>query len=120
MLSYLAHLILVTPMLKVLVVNDDFTPTEFVVSVLQDIFGHSKQVAEKTALLAHLNGKAVCGIYREYVEANSLVSSATALSRQRGYPLGFVVLPLPFWERVAGCVFKWVMKVTPGYDVFYY
>ena len=76
-------------MLKVLVVNDDLTPTQFVVSVLQDIFGHSKQVAEKTALLADLNGKAVCGICREYVEANSLVSSATAVSRQHGYPLGF-------------------------------
>jgi ATP-dependent Clp protease adapter protein ClpS len=107
-------------MLKVLVVNDDLTPTEFVVSVLQDTFGHSKQVAEKTALLAHLNGKAVCGICREYVEANNLASSATALSRQHGYPLGFVVLPLPFWERVGGYLFRLVMKVTPGYDVFYY
>jgi len=107
-------------MLKVLVVNDDLTPTQFVVSVLQDIFGHSKQVAEKTALLADLNGKAVCGICRECVEANSLVSSATALSRQHGYPLGFVVLPPPFWERVAGYLLKLVMKVTPGYDVFYY
>src|SRR5262252_8290938 len=106
-------------MLKVLVVNDDLTPTEFAVSVLQDIFGHSKQVAEKTALLAHLNGKAVCSICREYVEANSLVSSATS-SRQHGYPLGFVVLPLAFWELVAGYLFKLVMKVTPGYDVFYY
>jgi ATP-dependent Clp protease adapter protein ClpS len=107
-------------MLKVLVVNDDLTPTEFVVSVLQDTFGHSKQVAEKTALFAHLNGKAVCGICREYVEANSLASSATALSRQQGYPLAFVVLPLPFWERVAGNLFRWLMKVTTGYDVFYY
>jgi ATP-dependent Clp protease adapter protein ClpS len=107
-------------MLKVLVVKDDLTPTEFVVSVLQDIFGHSKQVAEKTALLAHLNGEAVCGICQEYVEANSLVSSATALSRQHGHPLGFAILPLPFWERVAGCLLRLVMKVTPGYDVFYY
>jgi len=107
-------------MLKVLVVNDDLTPTEFAVSVLQDIFGHSKQVAEKTALLAHLNGEAVCSICREYVEANRLVSSATALSRQHGYPLGFAVLPLPFWERVAGYLFRLVMKVTPSYEVFYY
>src|SRR5215470_19430011 len=98
-------------MLKVLVVNDDLTPTEFVVSVLQDIFGHSKQVAEKTALLAHLNGEAPCGICREHAEANNLVSSATALSRQRGYPLGFVVFPLPFWERVAGYLLRMVMKV---------
>ena len=89
-------------MLKVLVVNDDLTPTQFVVSVLQDIFGHSKQVAEKTALLADLNGKAACGICREYVEANSLVShctvsttrlsirfcspSSTILGRRRGIP----------------------------------
>jgi ATP-dependent Clp protease adapter protein ClpS len=101
-------------MLKVIVISDHLTPIEFVASLLQEIFGHSKEVAEKTALLAHLNGEAPCGICREHAEANNLVSSATALSRQTGYPLGFAILPLPFWERAVGYLLRMVMKVTPG------
>ena len=101
-------------MLKVLVISDHLTPIEFVASPLQEIFGHSKEVAEKTTLLAHLNGEAPWGICREHAEANNLVSNATALSRQHGYPLGFAILPLLFWERAAGYLFRMVMKVTPG------
>jgi ATP-dependent Clp protease adapter protein ClpS len=101
-------------MLKVIVIGDHLTPIEFVASLLQEIFGHSKEVAEKTALLAHLNGEAPCGIFREHAEANNLVSCATALSRQTGYPLGFAILPLPFWERAAGYLLRMVMKVTRG------
>jgi ATP-dependent Clp protease adapter protein ClpS len=49
-------------MIKVLVVNNQVTPMKFVVSVLEQIFGQSKEEAERTALLAQLSGDAVCGI----------------------------------------------------------
>jgi ATP-dependent Clp protease adaptor protein ClpS len=89
-------------MLKVLVVNDQMIPMEFVVSVLEEIFGQSKEEAEIIALHAHLNGDAICGIYRQHAEAQNSVRSATARSRQLGFPLGFSIRPFPFWERAAG------------------
>jgi ATP-dependent Clp protease adaptor protein ClpS len=100
-------------MLKVLVVNDDVTPIEFVVSVLQRTFGQSREEAERIAVHAHLNGDAVCGIYQRPTEAHGSVSMATQLSRQDGYPLCFLTRPIPFWERVAAYIFGMVMKITP-------
>jgi ATP-dependent Clp protease adaptor protein ClpS len=100
-------------MLKVLLVDDQTTPMEFVVSVLEEIFGQSKEEAERTALHAHLNGDAICGIYRQHAEAQNLVRSATARSRQHGFPLGFLIRPFPLWERAAGWLFRMVMRVVP-------
>ena len=76
-------------MLKVLVVNDQMTPMEFVVSIFEEIFGQSKEEAERTALHAHLNGDAICGIYRQHAEAQKLMRSATARSRQTRFPIRF-------------------------------
>jgi ATP-dependent Clp protease adapter protein ClpS len=104
-------------MLKVLVVNGQMTPMEFVVSVLEEIFGQSKEEAERTALHAHLSGNAICGIYRQHAEAQNLVRSATARSRLHGFPLGFLIRPLPFWERAAVWLFSMAMKVVPDYRV---
>jgi ATP-dependent Clp protease adaptor protein ClpS len=104
-------------MLKVLVVNDQMTPMEFVVSVLEEIFGQSKEEAERTALHAYLNGDAICGIYRQRAEAQNLVRSATARSQQHGFALGFLIRPFPLWERAAGWLFRMVMKVIPDYRV---
>ncbi len=104
-------------MLKVLVVNDQKTPMVFVVSVLGDIFGQSKDEAQRIALLADLNGDAVCGIYREHDEAQHLVQSATERSLQHGFPLGFLIRPFPLWERAAVWLFGMVMKVVPEYRV---
>jgi ATP-dependent Clp protease adaptor protein ClpS len=49
-------------MLKVLVLNDENSPMEFVASALQDIFGYSEDEARRIALHAHLNGEAACCI----------------------------------------------------------
>jgi ATP-dependent Clp protease adaptor protein ClpS len=104
-------------MLKVLVVNDQKTPMAFVVSVLEEIFGHSKDEAQMIALHADLNGDAICGIYRQHAEAQYLVRSATARSRLHGFPLDFLIRPFPFWERAAVWLFGMVMKVVPEYRV---
>jgi ATP-dependent Clp protease adaptor protein ClpS len=101
-------------MLNVFVVNDQVTPMEFVVSVLQEVFGHSEENGKRTALLAHLNGEAVCGVCRNRVEALALVSRAVALSRQRGYPLDFSLSPVPVWWRVGAWLFHMVMKLAPA------
>ena len=104
-------------MLKVLVVNDQKTPMSFVVSVLEEFFGQSKDQAQTIALLADLNGDAICGVYRQHAEAQRLVRSATARSRLHGFPLGFLIRPFPFWERVAWWLFGMVMKVVPDYRI---
>jgi ATP-dependent Clp protease adaptor protein ClpS len=100
-------------MIKVLVVNDQVTPMAFVVSVLQETFGQSKEEAERTALLAHLDGDAVCGIYHEHLEAQNLMTRAMELSRRHGYPLSFSAVPIFLRERVGACVFRMIMKVAP-------
>ena len=104
-------------MLKVLLVNDQKTPMAFVVSVLEEIFGHSEDEARTIALHADLSGDAICGIYRQHAEAQHLVRRATARSRLQGFPLGFLIRPLPFWERAAVWLFKMVMNVVPEYRV---
>ena len=103
-------------MLKVLVLNDEESPMEFVVSVLQDILGYSEDEARRIALNAHLNGEAACCICPSLVDAEAWISKATALSDQCGYPLEFSVVSIPFTERVGAWVFNAVMKVAPNID----
>jgi ATP-dependent Clp protease adapter protein ClpS len=104
-------------MLKVFVVNDEKTPMGFVVSVLEEIFGQPKDEAQRIAILADLNGDAVCGIYRQHAEAQQLVRSATVRSRQHGFPLSFLIRPFPFRERAAVWLFRMVMNVVPEHRV---
>jgi ATP-dependent Clp protease adaptor protein ClpS len=104
-------------MIKVLVVNDQKTSMAFVLSVLEEIFGQSKDEAQMIALHAELNGDAICGIYRQHAEAQHLVRKATARSRLHGFPLSFLIRPSPLWERTAVWVFGMVMKVVPTYHV---
>jgi hypothetical protein len=76
-----------------------------------------KDEAQRIALLADLNGDAVCGIYRQHAEAQHLVRRATARSRQHGFPLGFSIRHFPFWEQAAVWLFMMVMKVVPEYRI---
>lgn len=51
-------------MYKVLMLNDDFTPMDFVVEVLRRFFGMDQEKAVRVMLQVHTEGKAVCGLYR--------------------------------------------------------
>jgi ATP-dependent Clp protease adaptor protein ClpS len=51
------------PMYKVLLLNDDYTPMEFVVFVLESFFAMDRQKATQIMLAVHTEGKAVCGLY---------------------------------------------------------
>ena len=48
---------------QVVLLNDDFTPMEFVIEVLQHFFGKSREAATQIMLKIHLDGKGVCGVY---------------------------------------------------------
>lgn len=71
---------------KVLVLNDDFTPMDFVIVMLIEIFKHSDDKAIVLTKSIHEQGSAVAGIYTyEIAEQKSI--SATNLAREHGYPL---------------------------------
>ncbi len=60
------------PLFKVVMLNDDYTPMEFVVEVLQMFFGMDREKATQIMLAVHTVGKATCGIYpRDIAETKS-------------------------------------------------
>ena len=71
---------------KVVMLNDDQTPMEWVIDVLKVIFNHSQQTAEELTLQIHNEGSAVVGIY--YYEIAEMKSTETVnASRDKGFPL---------------------------------
>ncbi len=71
---------------QVLLLNDDFTPMEFVVHVLQEFFSKDRETATQIMLKVHLEGKAVCGTYSKDV-AQSKVDQVLQAAQQAGHPL---------------------------------
>jgi len=78
------------PMFKVMLLNDDYTPMEFVVVVLQKFFGMSRERATQVMLKVHREGIGVCGIYPRDV-ASSKVEQVAAYSRKHQHPLQCVM-----------------------------
>jgi ATP-dependent Clp protease adaptor protein ClpS len=74
------------PMYRVLLLNDDFTPMEFVVHVLESFFGMDRHRAVRVMLAVHTEGKGVCGTYTREV-AESRVAQVNAYSREHHHPL---------------------------------
>ncbi|MFW5743258.1 MAG: ATP-dependent Clp protease adaptor ClpS, partial [Spirochaetota bacterium] len=74
------------PMYRVVLVNDDFTPREFVVYVLVSIFQKNRGEARRIMMTAHQGGKSVVGVYT-YDVANSRVERARKQATEAGYPL---------------------------------
>lgn len=73
-------------MYKVLMLNDDYTPMEFVVDVLEHIFGMDRTSATRVMLEVHTRGKGVCGVYT-YEIAETKVAQVTGYARQHQHPL---------------------------------
>ncbi|MFO8023590.1 ATP-dependent Clp protease adapter ClpS [Thiohalophilus sp.] len=74
------------PMYKVVLINDDYTPMEFVVHVLQAFFGMDREKATHIMLNVHTKGKGICGIYPRDV-AETKVAQVNDYSRQNEHPL---------------------------------
>lgn len=71
---------------KVLLMNDDFTPMDFVVGVLIHFFNHNKERATQIMLQVHLEGKGICGVY-SYDIAETKVAQVNNYARSSEYPL---------------------------------
>ncbi|HVN42158.1 MAG TPA: ATP-dependent Clp protease adapter ClpS [Steroidobacteraceae bacterium] len=74
------------PLYQVVLLNDDYTPMEFVVAVLEEIFGLDRTTATRVMLEVHTRGKGVCGVYT-YEIAETKVAQVTAYARQQQHPL---------------------------------
>jgi ATP-dependent Clp protease adaptor protein ClpS len=71
---------------RVLVLNDDYTPMEFVVYVLENFFNKSREDATLIMLHVHQNGVGVCGVY-SYEVAETKVAQVLDLARRNQHPL---------------------------------
>ncbi|MFZ9679697.1 MAG: ATP-dependent Clp protease adapter ClpS [Quisquiliibacterium sp.] len=78
------------PMYQVMLLNDDFTPMEFVVSVLQKFFGMSRERAVQVMLKVHREGRGVCGLYPRDVAATK-VEQVSSYAREHQHPLQCVM-----------------------------
>ena len=73
-------------MYQVVLLNDDYTPMEFVVMVLQEYFKHDLETATQIMLKIHHDGRGVCGVYSKDVAATK-VELVLAAARRGGHPL---------------------------------
>ncbi|MFT3973078.1 MAG: ATP-dependent Clp protease adapter ClpS [Amaricoccus sp.] len=77
---------------KVLLLNDDYTPREFVVSILRAVFRMSTDQANGVMLAAHQRGLCVVAVYTREI-AETKATRATDMAQREGYPLLFTIEP---------------------------
>ena len=80
------------PLWKVILLNDDYTPREFVVQVLKAVFRMNAERAYMVMMTAHRRGACVIAVYTNDV-ADTKAKEATELGKQNGYPLYFTTEP---------------------------
>ena len=74
------------PLFQVVLLNDDYTPMEFVVYVLESIFAMDRTKATRVMLEVHTRGKGVCGVFTFEI-AETKVAQVTTYARQHQHPL---------------------------------
>ena len=77
---------------KVILINDDYTPREFVVQVLKAVFRMGEETAYQVMMTAHRRGACVIAVYTRDV-AETKATRATDAGRAKGYPLLFTTEP---------------------------
>lgn len=78
--------VLKPPLFKVVLLNDDYTPMEFVVIILEQFFAMNRETATRVMLLVHTQGKGVCGVFTRDV-AETKVEQVNAFARAHQHPL---------------------------------
>ena len=74
------------PMYRVVLLNDDYTPMDFVIEILKVFFGMNHDRATQVMLHVHTKGKGVCGVFTFEI-AETKVDTVLKLSRENGFPL---------------------------------
>ncbi len=80
------------PLFKVILVNDDFTPRDFVVRILKAEFRMSEDQARRVMITAHTKGACVVAVFTRDV-AETKATRATEMARSEGFPLLFTTEP---------------------------
>jgi ATP-dependent Clp protease adaptor protein ClpS len=80
-------------MFQVVMLNDDYTPMEFVVVVIQEFFNKDRETATQIMLKIHLDGRGVCGVYSRDMAATK-VNQVMEAAHQAGHPLQCVSEPV--------------------------
>jgi ATP-dependent Clp protease adaptor protein ClpS len=74
------------PLYRVLLINDDYTPMEFVVDILETVFAMDRTRATQVMLEVHTNGKGICGVF-SFEIAETKVAQVMAIAQQHQHPL---------------------------------
>ena len=74
------------PLYQVVLINDDYTPMEFVVDILESIFGMERTRATQVMLEVHTKGKGVCGVFNFEI-AETKVAQVMGIAKQHQHPL---------------------------------
>jgi len=74
------------PLYKVMIFNDDYTPMDFVVFVIQQFFGMDMEKATRIMLQVHTQGHGVCGVFTREI-AETKVAQVNEYSRKNNHPL---------------------------------
>lgn len=74
------------PLYKVIILNDDYTPMEFVVEILEQFFNMTNEMATRIMLQVHTEGRGICGVYSKDI-AETKASQVNDYARQNGHPL---------------------------------
>jgi ATP-dependent Clp protease adaptor protein ClpS len=74
------------PLYQVILLNDDYTPMEFVVHVLQSFFGMALEQATRVMLTVHTEGKGICGVFSRDI-AETKAAQVNRYSRENQHPL---------------------------------
>ncbi len=77
-------------MYKVILLNDDYTPMEFVVDVIQRFFGRTREQATQIMLKVHTEGAGVCGVYSHDI-AETKMNQVMQHAKQHQHPLQCVM-----------------------------
>ena len=74
------------PLYRVVLINDDYTPMEFVVNILESVFSMERTRATQVMLEVHTKGKGVCGVYNFEI-AETKVAQVMGIAKQHQHPL---------------------------------
>lgn len=85
------------PLYRVLLLNDNYTPRDFVVVVLRVVFRLNGDQARRVMIVAHTRGTCIVAVYTRDV-AETKATQGTEMGRQEGYPLTFMTEPEPIEE----------------------
>jgi ATP-dependent Clp protease adaptor protein ClpS len=80
-------------MYQVVMINDDYTPMEFVIVVIQQFFNKDRETATQIMLKIHLDGRGVCGVFSRDMAATK-VNQVMDAAHQAGHPLQCVSEPV--------------------------